>query len=182
LLWEEYETAKGRIKLPTHVVVVSRAHRQNGVPKPRYHALVCESPLGLLRTGGGTLDSRTLRNFGDGGRSIGSSQITAVVERTGRNGDGRVYPITARATLVAPYAAQLASPRLLSSGERRLLDEVSRDGKTTADWMAFAKQLRRTDASVETAQAMCSARRPTSEMTGHPPPIFAMRSRTNEAG
>jgi hypothetical protein len=165
LLWEEYETAKGKVKLPSHVVVVSRAHQQNGVLKLLYHALVCECPLGIPRTGGGSLDSRTFRNFGDGGRSIGSSQITAVVERTARNGNGRLYPIAARATLVAPYAVQLAAPRLLSPRERRLLDDVSLDGKTAEDWLAFAKQLRRTDGrSMETHERQGSPSFPAGSM------------------
>jgi hypothetical protein len=105
--------------------------------------LVCESPLGIPHSGSGVLHSGSLRNFGESGRSIGSSQITAVVEQTGRIANGRSYPITFRATLVPPYVVQLAAPRLLSADERRLLDEVSSDGKTAEDWIAVAKRLRR---------------------------------------
>jgi hypothetical protein len=83
-----------------------------------------------------------LRNIGGG--PIGSSQITAVVERTpDSKGASDAYPITARARLVAPFAVRLAAPRPLSPEERRLLDEVSREGKTVEDWMAVAQQLRR---------------------------------------
>jgi hypothetical protein len=46
--------------------------------KSRYYALVCESSEGIPGSAGGTLDIGTLRNVG--GRKIGSSQITTVVE------------------------------------------------------------------------------------------------------
>ncbi|HET6844906.1 MAG TPA: hypothetical protein VFK06_24965, partial [Candidatus Angelobacter sp.] len=37
--------------------------------------------MGILHSGHGMLDTRTLRNYGDGGKRVGSSQVTAVVER-----------------------------------------------------------------------------------------------------
>ena len=98
----------------------------------------------MLRNGGGTLDSGALRNFGSDGKSVGSSQITAVVERTTYNGEGRSYPITMRETLFAPYAVQLAEQRKLSATELRLLDAASLGIMTANDWIGFAKQLRRT--------------------------------------
>jgi hypothetical protein len=98
--------------------------------------------MGLSHSGGGTVDMGKLRNFGNGGKPIGSSQISAV-ERAAPTSTGLSYPITARATLVAPYAVQLATPRQLSPLERRLLDEVSLTGKTAEDWNAVVKQLRK---------------------------------------
>ncbi len=143
LLWEHYiiaGTAK-TVPLPPHAVVISRAHDKNGNLKLSYDALVCENSDGIPASAGGTLDLRTLRNLG--GRPIDSRQITAVVERTPDiEGASRPYPITARARLVAPFAVRLAAPRPLSPGERRLLDEVSREGKTVEEWMAVAQQLR----------------------------------------
>jgi hypothetical protein len=143
LLWEAYQTRRGNMPLPPHAIVISRAHERNGSPKQRYYAFVCENPTGLSHSGGGTVDIGKLRNFGDGGKPIGSSQISAVVERAARTGTGLSYPITARATLVAPYAVQLTAPRVLSPLERRLLDEVSLTGKTAEDWNAVVKQLRK---------------------------------------
>jgi hypothetical protein len=144
LLWEAYHTQRGKVPLPSHAVVLSRAHECNGSPKQRYYAFVCENPLGLSHSGsGGTVDIGKLRNFGDGGKPIGSSQISAVVERAAPTSTGLSYPITARATLVAPYVVQLAAPRELSPLERRLLDEVSLTGKTAQDWNAVVKQLRK---------------------------------------
>jgi hypothetical protein len=91
LLWEAYQTPRGRMPLPPHAIVVSRAHERNGSPKQRYYAFVCEHPTGLPRSGGGTVDMGTLRNFGDGGKPIGSSQISAVVERAARTGTGMMH-------------------------------------------------------------------------------------------
>ena len=141
LLWEAYETATGRVPIPPHVVVTSRAHDRKGRLKSRHYALVCANQTSVLRSGGGTLDSGTLRDFGDGGKSIGSSQITAVVERTTSNSQGQPYPITARATLIAPYAVRLAEQRKLSEAELRLLDTAR---LTAVDWIAVATQLRGT--------------------------------------
>jgi hypothetical protein len=143
LLWEAYEVASGEMPLPPHAIVTSRAHDSKGRLKSRHYALVCENPAGVSATMGETLDTGSLRNFGDGGRPIGSSQITAVVERTTSSRHGLLYPIIARATLVAPYAVQLSAPRQLSSHEVRLLDDVSVYGETANDWIAVAKELRR---------------------------------------
>jgi len=143
LLWQAYETADGEMPLPLHAVVISRAHDSKGNLKLRHYALVCENPMGIPCSSGGTLNAGSLRNFGDSGRPVGSSQITVVVERRTCNGPDMSYPITARATLVAPYAVQLSAPRQLSAQELRLLDEVSFDGTTSDDWAAVAKRLRR---------------------------------------
>jgi hypothetical protein len=142
LIWEHYVLGAGKTTpLPPHVVVISRAHDSNGILKSRYYALVCENSDGIPRSAGGTLDVGTLHNVG--GRRIGSSQITAVVERTPeRKDESGQYRITARARLVAPFAVMLAAPRPLSLGERRTLDEVSHEGKTVEDWMAVVHQLR----------------------------------------
>jgi hypothetical protein len=144
LLWEAYETSKGKIPLPPHAIVISRAHDSKGRPKQRYYALVCENPMGILHNGHAVLDTGTLRNFGDGGKPVGSSQVTAVVEQTTRHDKGQIYPITTRATLIAPYAVQLTAQRELSEQELRLLHQASLGTMTAKDWIAVAKQIRRT--------------------------------------
>jgi hypothetical protein len=137
LVWEQYIIGETCKIVPLHAVVISRAHDKNGNLKSSYDALICESSEAIPRTAGGTVDIGKLRNIG--GRRIGSSQITAVVEPTpDKNGPSHLYPITARAMLVAPFAVRLTAPRLLSDRERSLLDEVSVDGKT----QAVARQLR----------------------------------------
>jgi hypothetical protein len=59
------------IALPPHAIVISRAHDSMGHPKQAYRALVCENPIGILHSGHGVLDTKTLRNLGDGGKPIG---------------------------------------------------------------------------------------------------------------
>ena len=143
LVWEEYETTRGRLPLPPHAVVTSRAHDSKGRPKKRHYALVCESPMEILCSDGSTLDAGVLRNLGDGGKSVGSSQVTAVVEQTARSDNGRSYPITARASLITPYAVKLTGQRELSPGELRLLNSASHGTMPPDDWLAVVKQVRR---------------------------------------
>jgi hypothetical protein len=142
LLWEAYKTTEGEIPLPPHAIVISRAHDSKGRLKQRYYALVCENPMGILHSGHGMLDTRTLRNFGDGGKPVGSSQVTAVVEPTIPHDRGLSYGITARATLTAPYAVQLTAQRKLSEQELLLLHQASLGTMTAKDWIAVATQIR----------------------------------------
>jgi hypothetical protein len=142
LLWEAYKTIEGDVPLPPHAIVISRAHDSKGRPKQVYYALVCENPTGILHSGHGMLDTRTLRNFGDGGKQVGSSQVTAVVERTSPHDRGRSYPVTASATLTAPYAVQLTAQRKLLEQELQLLHQASLGTMTAKDWIAVAKQIR----------------------------------------
>jgi len=143
VLWQAYETRNGNRPLPLHVVVTSRARASNGSPKRRHYALVCESCSPILSNGGGKLDADCLRNVGADGRSVGSSQVTAVVEQRGTSGRNARYEITARATLVAPYAVTLTSPRALLPAEGLLLDEIVNERKERDDWIVVAKKLRR---------------------------------------
>ena len=144
LLWDAYKTETGGTeRLPPHAVVISGAHDSAGKQKSTYYALVCASPDSIYDSGSGTLNIAMLRNFGDNGRPIGPSQVTAVAKwTTDRSGASLHYPINARATLVAPFAVKLVAPRLLSPREKQLLDEVSLDGKNPDDWMRTTKLLR----------------------------------------
>jgi hypothetical protein len=144
LLWKAYKTTRGEIPLPPHAIVISRAHDSKGRPKQRYYALVCENPMGIMHSGHEMLDTRTLRNFGNGGKPVGSSQVTAVVERTSPHDKGWSYPVTASATLTAPYAVQLTAQRKLSEQELQLLHQASLGTMTAKEWIAVAKQIRRT--------------------------------------
>jgi hypothetical protein len=142
LLWEKYVTPTRPESLPEHVVVISRAHDSNGKRKDKYYALVCENPLGILRSGGGSADLWALRNLLTG-KSLAGQQIAAVVEHIPRNSPvTAMYPVTARAVLAAPHFVQLTGERELTQLERQLLDDVSLEGKTVDDWKAFAAKLR----------------------------------------
>ncbi|MBP1885721.1 hypothetical protein [Sinorhizobium mexicanum] len=142
-LWQSYRTPQGELPLPGHVIVISGGTRR-GMPKTRYHALVCTSSSSILENGGGTIDVSKLINIGDGGRPIGSSQVTAVVSCSSEIGGlgSCPYEISARATLESPFFADLAKPRTLSASELRLLHDVGSDGKNVEDWLAVTRQLR----------------------------------------
>ena len=152
LLWEMYQSAKGEEPLPPDVIVTSRAVRDDdgNLKKRRHYALVCASSTALGLTGRGTLNMGALQNTGHTGtdNTIGSSQVTSVVEQANSPSDGKVYEITMRATLADPYCVKLITPedvepRELTAQERQLLEDVSLDGKTIEDWKALTKQLRR---------------------------------------
>ena len=121
LLWQSYVTEKGDQPLPPHIVVTSRANRSDGSRKTHHYALVCWAASSILRNGGRMLNPAKLRNIGEGGKPVGPSQVTAVVEQCGAaDGKGR-YDITARAILQPPYVVRLTNPRELSSAERSLI-------------------------------------------------------------
>lgn len=139
LLWQHYESAGGDSRLPAHVIVTSSATTRSGSPKSKYFALVCEGHSPLNRDDGGELDAAILRNIG--GKGVGSSQVTAVVEQAPSQAIRWPYPVSAGSILTAPYFARLKAPRTLSNRELRLLHEVGIDGKTCQDWLAVATQL-----------------------------------------
>jgi hypothetical protein len=143
LIWQAYQGFQGIRPLPPHVVVTSREHARNGRPKQRHYALVCEAHTSILRNDKALLDAALLRNTGEKGKPVGSSQVTAVVEIAPLIGRSAHYEVTARAVLVGPYAVTLASPRKLSLAEQYLLSDVANAGKTSADWLAVAKRVRR---------------------------------------
>jgi len=97
----------------------------------------------LSRTGGATLDAGTLQNVG--GKGVGSSQITSVVERRSRSVTSSPYNVSAQTRLAPPHFAVLAAPRLLSQAERRLLAEVGEEARTADDWWNVVKKIRRHD-------------------------------------
>lgn len=142
VIWETYRTASGEHPVPPHVIVAAKAMRGTQ-PRATHYALVCRSKSPLIGSGGGQLDAGALQNIGRGGKPVGSSQVTAVVERGAPSGRSMNYPIASRAILEKPCSATLSSPRELSPTERRLLYEVGMDGETVDDWLAVVRQLRR---------------------------------------
>jgi len=114
LVWQAYQGSQGIRPLPPHVIVTSRELASNGRPKQRHYALVCASPTSFLCNDRTMLNAAMLRNIGERGKPVGSSQVTAVVGVGSPNGRSACYEVTARAALVSPYGVILTSPRLLS--------------------------------------------------------------------
>ncbi len=80
-------------------------------PKKTHYALVCSSDKPLrLQPSGQAIEFKSLRNI-NRGTSVGSSQVTAVVEYLGPSGeDSRRYDVCLRVDLVEPYFVTLKQP------------------------------------------------------------------------
>jgi hypothetical protein len=140
-VWQAYRTADGRERpVPPTVIVSSGAHTRSGNLKHRYYALICLARSPLHVTGGGALNSGELSNIG--GRPVGSSQTTAVVERRVGLGDTAAYGVNARAELSSPFFANLVRPQVLSAAQRRLLVELGKEGVTVEEWMKTVPKIR----------------------------------------
>jgi len=102
--WHRGVTVTGeRITLPNTVTVTSRQS------KAGHYALICASDDPLRLGDLGRLKFSGLRNLVSG-NALGSSQVTAVVERLTDRDDGTEYAIALRARLIAPYFVRLTDP------------------------------------------------------------------------
>lgn len=92
-------------ELPAHSVVTSR-----GEHRRRHYALVCRSERPLRGSAQGVLDPAEVRNLVTGS-PVGSSQVTAVVERVDPPSQPqRRYLVAFRAQLVHPFLITLRGP------------------------------------------------------------------------
>lgn len=108
--WTAYRAAGGgHERLPSGVVVTSRAVTPSGAPKTRHYALVCRSDRPLVLGHHGGFNPDNYRNIGGGG-SVGPSQVTCILERVGDSAPADSYDIAMVADLVAPFFVQLVDP------------------------------------------------------------------------
>jgi hypothetical protein len=131
--WRAAETMEGEpFELPPGTLVTSR-----GGPRRAHYALVCFSDIPLCRSESGpSLGFDGLRNLLSG-RPLGASQVTAVVNRNGREGDGRQYTVPFRATLVSPYFVRLRSPLPVHDGSAPL-EQIDRLHRSMQYYSAHA--------------------------------------------
>ncbi|OYT98859.1 MAG: hypothetical protein CFE40_08615 [Burkholderiales bacterium PBB1] len=107
-----WESARGideqEWEMPAGTLVTSRGGAA-GVSKSRHYALVCQrnEPL-RVNDSGDRFAIADLVNFASG-NPVGHSQVTAVVNRTGRSADGP-YVAAVIATLAYPYVIELSDP------------------------------------------------------------------------
>jgi hypothetical protein len=104
-------------RLPIWSLITSRFN----VARPRHYALVCKSDSSLLDEfesvpdGIAKIAIRELANIVTG-RPLGSSQVTAVVQRRDHSClSSAEYSVRLRAKLVPPYFIQLSSPRPITA-------------------------------------------------------------------
>jgi hypothetical protein len=100
-------------RLPIWSLITSRFN----IGRPRHYALVCKSDSSLLDGRDTNTEDSERIAVGDltnivTGRPLGSSQVTAVVQRRVREGrPSAEYSVKLRARLVPPYFIQLSVPR-----------------------------------------------------------------------
>lgn len=132
LSWRQYVDVDGTVKpLPSHVLVTSRAGRRN------YHyALICYLEKSLAVADQGPFDPRAYRNVGGG--AVGASQVTALLERDGPDGNAE-YRIAMRARLTLGSWVKLVDPVEVSEIGRRKIEEEAPD---VDSWLKVVKYLR----------------------------------------
>ncbi len=105
--WRSAETVRGDLfQIPDVVRITSRM----ATGKRRHYALVCSAEQPLEFANHGQLAFGALQNLVSG-RSVGPSQVTAVVRLLrGALVEGAVYAIALRVRLVYPYFVRLLDP------------------------------------------------------------------------
>jgi hypothetical protein len=106
VVWSEGETLHGeRFEIPDSIRVTSGGATPGA---GRHYALVCHSDEPLKPADHGRVNFGSLRNYSSG-RSLGASQVTAVVRHDGDDDEpiGAEYIVALRAKLVFPYFLRL---------------------------------------------------------------------------
>ena len=117
--WTKFITADGLYDLPDGVCVTSRAETLSGRIKDRHYALVCESDRALSLGFYGTFSPSSYRTLATGA-VVGSSQVTAMLQRAPDSNDKNLYEVNLFAWLSSPYFVQLAEPVDLEGEESAL--------------------------------------------------------------
>ena len=140
-LWRAYIDVDGKQRpLPPTSVVTSRAESPSGGKRAHY-ALVCRSPQPLaLDQGVATFDPTAFRNAGDGGRSVGASQVTALLRQITKPAENGTYEVNMEAELAGSYWVRLADPLPVAAELQHQIDAV--EDLTLTEWCGLAQQLR----------------------------------------
>jgi hypothetical protein len=101
-------------ELPYSSLITSRFDPTS--PKTAHYALVCHSDQPLTLNGSDEIRAASLRNLLTG-RSVGASQVTAVVDRKMvSESASSIYPVAFRTKLIPPYLIRLSDPFVLPPG------------------------------------------------------------------
>ena len=110
LAWRRYQDASGVERaLPASAIVTSRGDSAGGAKRTHY-ALMCHSAAPLSIERGTPFDVGAYRNAGGTGAPVGSSQVTALLRRTGEPGAASDYEVNLRAWLTGGYWVRLTDP------------------------------------------------------------------------
>lgn len=121
VVWRRYVDVDGAERpLPPHVLVTSRGDSAGGAKRVHY-ALMCRSDQVLELRSGVRFDPSAFRNAGGTGAPVGSSQVTALLRRVGRDGDGAGYEANLTAWLTSGYWVRLTDPLEFHAGHQAAL-------------------------------------------------------------
>ena len=143
VLWRRYVDTCGTIRsLPPHSIVTSRASARN------YHfALVCYSDEPLTLGNLGMIDSNALRNVSEAGRKVGSSQVTALVQRHAHDRDCD-YHVAMQARLTGGYWVKLIDPLRLVEEDLRVISHLN---QSSGGWREVSEEVRKRAESRQSA-------------------------------
>ncbi len=129
--------------LPPHVLVTSRMDIGSGT-KSVHYALMCYSEESLWIGDFGPFDPSAYRNIGDAGGPVSSSQVTALIVRTGDESPAADYRVNLRAKLFGSYWVRLARPCILGEiGRRALKAAAARANRISAEeWIGIVSDIR----------------------------------------
>jgi len=147
LLWTEYLDADGSSRqLPSHALVISRAHTFSLKMKKKCYALVCYSEKKLPVRDSPPIAKLNFAHFknimGKKGK-LGFSQVTANIEHDPWNDAGKSYPVNIRADLKQPYFIELAGAKEISDSDCKEMNEILKDEGLSVDaWLTFVEAMR----------------------------------------
>jgi hypothetical protein len=133
LAWRSYVDADGVVRsIPRNVLVTSRAGSRDC-----HYALICRSEGTLEIKDLGPFDPAAYRNYG-GGRPVGSSQVTALLERC-QSGEIGEYRVAMSARLVGSMWVKLIDSVEVTGTARAELEEDVADEDS---WLELATRIR----------------------------------------
>ncbi len=143
-LWNGYYDKNGTIRdLPQYSFLTSRANSEKQ-RKKNHFALICYSDQPITQKYTSTLDSSKLVNF-KSGKSVGSSQVTAVVKNAKISKEGKskcLYDIGFVVNLHNEGHVKLAMPILIEQVEVNALMLAAKKGDIE-EWKNILSQLRK---------------------------------------
>ena len=140
MAWRSYVTDDGReLPLPAHCLVTSRGSTRLATPS-RHYALFCRSVMPLKLDDLGGFDPDSYRNLGGTGAPVGSSQVTALLRRTGPAKEG-TYRINLVATLTGDLWVRLGDPVTLSASRLEAL-RAFHTAASVDEWLELVAFLR----------------------------------------
>jgi limonene-1,2-epoxide hydrolase len=133
LAWRSYVDAGGVVRsVPRNVLVTSRAGSRDC-----HYALVCRSEVPLEIADLGPFDPAAYRNYG-GGRPVGASQVTALLERC-QSIEAGEYRIAMSARLVGGMWVKLIDPVEVTGTALAGLDDDVADEES---WLELVTRVR----------------------------------------